>query len=117
MDSAISIIDELLGVVQRETGAGAFMSRVGASRGESALNRRRECAGADRTRPAAVSDRFESPIPTRGWHPNFDFDVGVAGWLERRRDPAIRRQIFVRCNGLGGSDRGVLQRKRCQTVA
>ncbi len=43
----------------------------------------------DRSGPSAVTDGLELAIPIRGRQPQFHFDVGIGGRLERCGDAAV----------------------------
>ena len=128
---SVRVVDELLGMPERERRGGAGVSRVGGAGRVAAFHGARHRGVTDRPGPAAVADRLEFSVPSREGQPHFHFDVGIARRLQRRRDAAERRHALeaVRggartrrreragCDLLRGGDRRVRQTQRRQALA
>src|SRR5580704_205413 len=103
MDCAVSKIDNLLGMPKRERSviSGPNVASICTDGGVTKLNGRCHRAVTDRTSEAAISHALELLIPSRGWHPHFDSDIGIAGWSEGGRYATerwhIREDLTVGC--------------------
>src|SRR5258708_6921643 len=116
----MTVIDEFLGMSQRPTGIAAGVSGVGGGHGVTALQRTAETRIRKRAGKAAIAHTLELAVPAGRRHPDFEPDVGIAGWLNGTRDAAESRQILDRggrirwgertgLHRLGRRDRGIRQ--------
>ncbi len=70
------------------------MSRVGAGGRVATGQGSRHRSVSDRSCEAPIAYGLEPAVPTFARQPHFDLDVRIRLGLERRADPAERRQAF-----------------------
>ena len=114
-------VDQLLRMPERKRATAADMTRVGGCGGVAGAQRVGHRGITDDACPSSVADRLELPVPSVRRQPDFDFDVGVARGLQRRRHAAERGQILhflelTRGHERGGRDGAVFQRERGKLV-
>ena len=100
-------IDDLLGMTERPCGFNrpAGMAGIG-GRGGVALGH--GCAqffGFDLAREASVAEAKEASVPSRGWHPHLDGDVGVGCGRGHGDDAAEGGQLLVEIALVGPRER------------
>ena len=101
---AVAEIDDLLGMIQRVTGA-VLMPRVFGRRREAALHRRGQAAEAEIAAEPAISGAAQLPVPAGNGHPDFDLDLGIGGGHGGGGDAAKRRKILKVGPGRAGERR------------
>jgi len=89
-------------MAEREGRGVADVTGVGARGGITGGQRRGERGIGNRSGPPSVADALKPAVPARRRHPDFDLDVGVARWLQRRCHTAERRQAAKRGDRPGG---------------
>src|SRR5262249_33320706 len=91
-------IDDFLGMVQRPACVLASGLMPGVSRCGSVVLT--NCAGkpriADRARESAIADSEQFSVPTGGWHPHLELDVGILRRTDCAHHAADGRQVSDR---------------------
>src|SRR5271155_130282 len=95
MHGPITIIDDLLGMVECPVSALCRVPRIRAGRRIALAHRRGETRVSYISSEAAVPLPPKLAIPAAHRHPDFDFDIGVGGGPERSDDAAEGRRDLV----------------------
>ena len=109
-------------MAERECPSTADVTGVGGRGGIAGAHRIGHRGIADDAGPSAIANRLELPVPSARGQPDFDFDVRIAGGLQRRGHAAERGKIFefleLTCRDEGsGGDGGIFQRERGKLIA
>ena len=100
VNRSMSEVHELLGMTGDEIGVAADVARVGPRCRVSRFHRGRQRRIRNRPAQPAVAGRLQLAIPSGLRQPDFDADVGVAGWRQFQRHATERRQRLERRSGI-----------------
>src|SRR5579883_1370140 len=110
VDGAVAEIGNLFRMAERplRIDGATFVAGVGAGGGISIENGVGHRSVIDGAGEASVADTFVAAVPTGRGQPDFEFDVGIAGWLDHALNAAERRELLVVEADLavGGTSRG-----------
>ncbi len=88
---AIAEVDDFFRMPEREHAVAAFVAGIGGRGCVAFLHGLRHGGVADHAGPSAVADDLDLAVPVFG-KPDFHFDVGIGGRLERGGDAAVGRK-------------------------
>ena len=108
VNTAITEVDDFLGMAERKAGAAALVPAIGGGGGVALLESGSHGRVDDVAVKTAVAYFFEFAVPIHIGQPDFAFDMGVGGRCEHERDAAVGRKLDRRrhratATGLRGS--------------